>query len=92
MSNSYKHTPYGGDRKTRWKKRQANKKWRNHIDDVEDELPTNMHRKVSESWDICDFSSKMTLKEFRKWMHDKRRGEFDDDDLDDMWYKYYVRK
>jgi hypothetical protein len=28
MSRSYKHTPYAGDRKKKWAKRQANKRLR----------------------------------------------------------------
>ena len=65
MSRSYKHTPYVGDTKTKWAKRQANKLVRSKLEkwNIQDELDPSWYKKISESWNICDYYSIMTWKE-----------------------------
>lgn len=93
MSRSYKHTPYCGDKKTRWKKRQANKAFRRM--DMDDEVPPSMHRKASESWNICDFYSKIPLDDWmnlKNHYYSKAIRDMDDDEREEMWHKSYRRK
>ena len=68
MSRSYKHTPYCGDKKTKEAKRRANKKYRNLLDryGFDDTIAPSTHRKATETWNICDFHSIFTLKEWLK--------------------------
>lgn len=108
MSRSYKHTPYAGDRKTKWAKRQANRKVRRYLNkyNIQDESFTlSDFKKVSDSWNICDYYSITTWKEhlaYRKQM--LNRGSkpwgmilFEDGDFDikkeyQLWRKWYKRK
>ena len=70
MSRSYKKNPcvtdgYGGDRKQ--DKRIANRKVRRRLKDDED-MPTRLqHKKMTESWDICDYKWRMTREQAIEW-------------------------
>lgn len=107
MSRSYKKTPYCGDTKTKWAKRKANKLVRSKIKkwDIQDNLLPSYYKKISESWNICDYYSIMTWKEhlaYRKRV--LTRGSkpwgmilFEDNDFDiekeyQLWAKWYKRK
>ena len=98
MSRSYKKTPYAGDNKTKWAKRQVNKQVRHYLNRqmIQDEsFAPAAYKKVSESWDICDYCSIFTLE---KWLKDKwnlsrwnRRNIFEEKRIQE-WYKWYKRK
>ena len=65
MSRSYKKTPYCGDIKGKSKKRIANHKVRNWLkQNPEEELKRNAYKKVYERWDICDYCTVSTWKEY----------------------------
>jgi hypothetical protein len=95
MSRSYKHTPYAGDRKTKWAKRQANRKYRSFLKQMEEDVPYSHFKKVSESWNICDYYSIFTL---HGWMRDKwnlrrwEREKITEREKIQEWYKWYKRK
>ena len=57
MSRSYKHTPYAGQQKLKWAKRQANKLVRSKLKrwNIQDNVSPSWYKKVSESWNICDY-------------------------------------
>lgn len=107
MSKSYKHTPYCGDTKTKLAKRQANKMVRSKLErwNIQDEINPSWYKKISESWNICDYHDITTWKEhlvYRKGLI--ARGAvpwgmilFEDDDFDiekeyQLWRKWYKRK
>lgn len=97
MSRSYKKTPYAGDRKTKWAKRQANKLVRSKLKrwNIQDDISPAYYKKMSESWNICDFHNIFTLDQ---WMKDKwnlRRWERENTSEKKKiweWYKWYKRK
>jgi len=55
MSRSYKKTPWYGDQKNKEDKRNANKKVRSYLKNIDNVLTKNNYKKVFESYDICDF-------------------------------------
>ncbi len=55
MSRSYKHSPYSGQANNRDMKRIANHKIRQKLKDPDFILKGNDSRKVTCSWDICDY-------------------------------------
>lgn len=97
MSRSYKHTPYAGDRKTKWAKRQANKLVRSKLKrwNIQDEINPSWYKKISESWNICDYYSICTL---HSWMKNKwnlrrwEREKITEREKIQEWYKWYKRK
>lgn len=107
MSRSYKHTPYCGDKKTKWAKRQANKLVRSKLNrwNIQDEVTPAWYKKISESWNICDYYNITTWKEhltYRKRILAQGRKPwgmilFKEDEIDinkeyQLWYKWYKRK
>ena len=107
MSRSYKHTPYIGDTKTKWAKRQANKLVRSKFKkwNIQDELNPSWYKKISESWNICDYYNITTWEEHKQWR--KRRfcwgftivnmkftesGDIDWENEYQLWQKWYKRK
>ena len=70
MSRSYKKHPYCTDsspKTTKEKKKFANKKVRNY-----DDLPDGAaYKKISESWDIHDYSDRWTWEEAKRAWEDK---------------------
>ena len=94
MSRSIKHTPYCGDTKTKEAKRRANRHSKSRLLEFDDEVPPSIHRKLSESWHICDYHSIFTLED---WMN--CRGKFSDifrnmsdEEKERSWHKWYKRK
>ena len=70
MSRSYKKNPYvtdgyDGDRKQ--DKRIANRKVRRRIKDDEDMPARLQHKKMTETWDICDYRWRMTREDAIRW-------------------------
>ena len=107
MSRSYKHTPYCGDKKTKWAKRQANKLVRSKMErwNIQDEINFSWYKKISNSWNICDYYNISTWKEhlaYRKRILAQGRKPwemilFEDNDFDideeyQLWRKWYKRK
>ena len=73
MSRSYKRTPWSGDVKGKDKKRQANSKVRMFLKDPENEIQNSDFKKVSESWDICDYGWTTSWEEY--WENCLKRYE-----------------
>jgi hypothetical protein len=107
MSRSYKHTPYAGQPKLKWAKRQANKLVRSKLKrwNIQDNVNPSWYKKVSESWNICDYYDITTWEEhkrFRKrefmWGYSLPYMEFlDNGDIDweneyQLWKRWYIRK
>ena len=107
MSRSYKKTPYAGDNKTKWAKRQANKLVRSKLErwNIQDNISPSWYKKISESWNICDYYNIATWKEhlaYRKRVIMMGRkpwgmilfedGDFDIDKEYQLWRKWYKRK
>ena len=97
MSRSYKRTPYCGDNKGKTKKRFANKKLRMKMRDHEYELAKGgAYRKVTESWEICDYYWIMTWKDYwamciRQWQ--RYGGEYPNKKEEyRYWLKWYRNK
>ena len=103
MSRSYKHTPYAGDTKTKWAKRQANRKYRAFLKQMEEDIPYSHFKKVSESWNICDYYDITTWEEHLRYRRRHHRytpygmkflenGEIDIENERKLWEKWYKRK
>ena len=103
MSRSYKHTPYAGDTKTKWAKRQANRKYRSFLKQMEEDIPYSHFKKVSESWNICDYHDITTWEEHLRYRRRHHRyipygmkflenGEIDIENERKLWEKWYKRK
>ena len=103
MSKSYKHTPYAGDTKTKWAKRQANRKYRSFLKQMEEDVPYSHFKKVSESWNICDYYDITTWEEHLRYRRKHHRytpygmkflenGEIDIENERKLWEKWYKRK
>ena len=79
MSRSYKKNPYvtdgyGGDRKAN--KRIANRKVRRRVNTMDDDMPARLqHKKMTESWDICDYKWRMTREEAIHWFNERMTDE-----------------
>ena len=75
MSRSYKKNPFVTDHKrgiTKQKKSMANRIVRHRIKDANDEdMPARLqHKKMTESWDICDYKWRMTRPQAIEWYND----------------------
>ena len=93
MSRSYKHTPYCGDTKHKEDKRRANKAFRKA--DYNDEVQPSMHRKMTESWNICDYHSRYTFDEWMNMTHGTFSStirNMSDEEREENWHKWYRRK
>lgn len=70
MSRSYKKNPYVTDNsngRRKISKRYANHQVRQRIS-MDDEMPARpQHKKMTESWDICDYRWRMTRQEAIQW-------------------------
>ena len=68
MSRSYKKNPVVTDNKgSKYRKRQANQRFRRQIN-LDDDMPARpRHKKYTESWDICDYKWRMTKQEAIIW-------------------------
>lgn len=100
MSRSYKQTPYCGDTKTKWAKRQANKLVRSKMKkwNIQDDVFPSYYKKISESWNICDYYSIMTLNEWLEMRSNPlhrvymRHKEYNEEEEIQNWCKWYKRK
>ncbi len=97
MSRSFKHTPYSGDKKCKFIKRIASKRFRSKLlrMGIDDEIPPSMYKRFFESWNICDFWDITTL---RQWLKKRRNPHkwgisfFDEKKEIRRWYKWYKWK
>lgn len=76
MSRSYKKNPWITDHKrktTKNNKKIANRIFRRKLKGCE-ELPSlNHHKKITESWNICDYKWRMTREEAIHWYESKEK-------------------
>lgn len=71
MSRSYKKNPVGKDANDRAMKRIANRIVRRRVKDDED-MPARLpHKKMTESWMISDYKSRMTREEAIQWYNEQ---------------------
>ena len=93
MSRSFKKTPYCGLANNQKCKRKANKTFKHKINklDITDSLAPGMYKRFFQSYDICDFYSIITLKE---WMTSRRKWHKFIDEKKEIsnWSKWYKRK
>ena len=78
MSRSYKKNPYVTDhtRKVSKKnKRIANHSFRQQIAKVEDMPARTAHKKMTESWNICDYRWRMTREDAIRWYENEMKHE-----------------
>ena len=78
MSRSYKKNPFATDhsRGTKYMKRLANHKVRRVIKNSED-LPSKLkHKKMTESWNICDYKWYSTEKDAIDWYINKCNNKY----------------
>ena len=104
MARSYKRTPWCGDKKGKSKKRYAWKHVRQWLKDNPNDLPQgNSYKKISETWEICDWGWLYTWKQHwancQKWHQEAvRRGwgaylnDLDEREEYRFWYKHYRGK
>lgn len=70
MSRSYKKNPVVKDANDRAMKRLANRTVRRRIKDDEDMPARLQHKKMTESWMISDYKSRMTREEAIQWYNE----------------------
>ena len=71
MSRSYKKNPVAKDSSDRTMKRIANRTVRRRVKD-DDDMPARIqHKKMTESWMISDYKSRMTREEAIEWYNEK---------------------
>lgn len=99
MSRSYKKNPYVTDHKrrsTKQSKRIANRKVRRRLGQDED-MPARLHhKKMTESWDICDYKWRMTKEDAIHWYKYHSDSEASDYFLEhyptlELWLKYWEK-
>ena len=82
MSRSYKKNPYvtdgyGGDRKT--SKRIANRRVRRIVRSMDEDMPARLqHKKMTCTWDICDYRWRMTREDAIDWYNNEMANEASD--------------
>lgn len=104
MSRSYKKNPYVTDHKrksTKQSKRIANRKVRRRLGQDED-MPARLHhKKMTESWDICDYKWRMDRNQAIEWYITLSQYEASDyfkkryptlESWLEYWEKCYIRK
>ena len=69
MSRSYKKNPYVTDHSqgTKSMKRIANRRVRRRLKEDEDMPARLKHKKMTESWDICDYKWRTTREQAIQW-------------------------
>ena len=107
MSRSYKKNPYVTDHSANTKsmKRIANRTVRRRLKNNEDMPARLQHKKMTESWEICDYKWRMTREEAIQWYNEQLEWQKHKGSLTyflklyptlEAWLKYwekcYVRK
>lgn len=77
MSRSYKKNPYVTDKSagTKSMKRIANRTVRRRLKNDEDMPARLQHKKMTESWEICDYRWRMTRADAIHWYENKMEHE-----------------
>ena len=87
MSRSYKKSPWVTDhtrRTTKESKRLANRIVRRRLKRGED-MPSRLpHRKMTETWDICDYRWRMSEEQAIEWYN-----HYSEDEASDYFKKHY---
>ena len=88
MSRSYKKNPYVTDHSqgTKSMKRIANRTVRRRLKEDEDMPARLKHKKMTESWDICDYKWRTTREEAIQWYYEMMNRN---DYRSEYWKKYY---
>lgn len=101
MSRSYKKNPVGkdsGDKKSM--KQIANRRVRRRLKNDEDMPARLQHKKMTESWDITDYKSRMTREEAVQWYNEQLEWQKNKDSLTyflrryptlEAWLKYWEK-
>lgn len=105
MSRSYKKNPVAKDASDKAMKRIANRTVRRRVKDDEDMPARLQHRKMTESWMISDYKSRMTREEAIQWYNEQVEWQKNKGSLTyfqkryptlEAWLKYwekcYIRK
>jgi len=74
MSRSYKKNPYVTDHKrkvSKAAKRIANHSFRQQVAQDEDIPARTQHKKMTDSWNICDYRWRMTREEAIQWYNEQ---------------------
>ena len=94
MSRSYKKNPVVTDdsQHKKYMKRIANKVVRRRLKDAED-LPTRLpHKKMTETWMICDYKWRMTKTEAIQWYETEASDSFKKKfPTLETWLKYWAK-
>lgn len=103
MSRSYKKNPFVTDHKcgtTKSLKRLANRTFRRKISCDEDMPARPAHRKYTETWNIHDYSWRMTREEAIEWYNEQLEWQKNKGSLDyflkryptlEAWLKYWEK-
>ena len=78
MSRSYKKNPYVTDKSqgTKSMKRLANRRVRQRLKNSDKDMPARLqHKKMTESWDICDYRWRMTREDAIHWYENEMQYE-----------------
>ena len=90
MSRSYKKNPYVTDNsngRRKFSKRHANHRVRQRVS-MDDELPARLqHKKMTCSWDICDYRWRMTRQEAIQWYKEELEWQKNKGSL-----KYFLKR
>ena len=71
MSRSYKKNPVVKDASDRTMKRIANRTVRRRLKNGDEDMPARLqHKKMTESWMISDYKSRMTREEAIQWYNE----------------------
>ncbi len=95
MSRSYRHIPYGKDsQRSRVPHRYKGKTLANRAVRRKNCVPGHGgYRKAYESWDICDYKSLMTEKEWlEEWKNGKRPWRKNYKEARRQWIRWYKSK
>ena len=89
MSRSYKKNPVATDRSqgTKAMKRIANRIVRRRIKDDEDIPARLQHKKMTETWNICDYRWRMTRQEAIQWYKEELEWQKNKGSL-----KYFLKR
>ena len=100
MSRSYKKNPIHKD-SNKWAKKYANKVVRR----TKTIHSGKSYRKIFNSWDICDWSSRQTLNDLYRYMEERTSANLNGDKYSfnyssevqkteeiQRWHKFYLRK
>lgn len=95
MSRSYKKHPFATEHSAYkpYGKRLANKQFRKFLAAENEDMPNrSSFKKYTESWDICDYKSRMTKEEAIKWYLTKA-SEYIKKHYPtlELWLKYWAK-